>query len=183
MSFKYFLFNKTLIILMIASISFGLVSCGFQPVYKNPGLNKNDNSSTLSSNLKKISIKFIEGRLGYKLQESLSESLGLRFNNSSSQYLISISTETSKSALLIQDDDKVSRYNLYLRASFVLNDVDKTSEIYRGNARSVASFNVVDSQFATIIAEQDAENRAVREVSAQIHSLLISYFSRKQKKN
>ena len=46
-------------------------------------------------------------------------------------------------------------------------------------ARSVTSYNILDSAIATRSAELDAIDRTAREVSDQIHSLLAMYFQRR----
>ena len=46
-----------------------------------------------------------------------------------------------------------------------------------GIVRAVAAFNVVQSEFANIAAENDAEARAARDVSEEIRNRLGVYFS------
>ena len=164
--------------LIVVPICFLMVisSCGFEPVYKtNPSSNS---EASLKVLLGQINIPIISGRIGHKLRNYLIHDLGSNSGIKNHQYNLLIKIETDKSPLLIQDDDKVSRYNLNLIATFVLIDTHKKSTIYEAHARSVGSFNVVSSEFATLMAEKDAENRAARELSAEINSLLIAFFSR-----
>ncbi len=48
--------------------------------------------------------------------------------------------------------------------------------LYRSAVRRVASYNVIREPFATLIAEQDAEQRAAIEVSRSIRTLLTIHF-------
>jgi hypothetical protein len=52
--------------------------------------------------------------------------------------------------------------------------------LYGGSEQSTNSYNVADSQFATLNAENDAARRAVREVSDSIRLRLGIYFQRAQ---
>ena len=54
-------------------------------------------------------------------------------------------------------------------AGLVRERADKT-------ARAIAPYNVVDSQFATLSAERDAQERAAREVGEDIRTRLGLYF-------
>jgi hypothetical protein len=52
----------------------------------------------------------------------------------------------------------------------------KAAPLYRSAVRRVASYNVIREPFATLIAEQDAEQRAAIEVSRSIRTLLTIHF-------
>jgi len=164
----------TLVFIFCASIS----GCGFKPVHKSTDPSGGNISTSIRSELSQISIAEMKGRIGHKIRNHLSQDLGSNLSQTDSRYLVSINSETSTSALLIQDDDKVSRYNLSIHASFTLYDYKVQKHIFHGDARSIGSFNVVDSEFATAIAEQDAEDRAAKELSVEIYSLLIAFFVR-----
>ena len=49
--------------------------------------------------------------------------------------------------------------------------------LYDSATRRVVSYNVRTDPFATLIAEQDAERRASREVARQIRTILSLYFA------
>ncbi|MBR71933.1 MAG: hypothetical protein CMM30_03200 [Rhodospirillaceae bacterium] len=154
-----------------------LSACGFEPVYKNAA-NHSIHKNELNSELNQISIDTIPGRVGHQLRKNLVYKFGSNSNLLNQKYNLVINLDSDKSPLLIQDDEKVSRYNLSLIASFMLAD-SNSKTIYEGHARSVGSFNVVTSEFATLMAERDAEDRAASELSAEINGLLIDYFARK----
>ena len=50
--------------------------------------------------------------------------------------------------------------------------------MFKGNSVSVGSYNVVDSEFATISAEDKVAERAAREIGEEIFDLLVVYFNR-----
>ena len=69
-----------------------------------------------------------------------------------------------------------TRANLRFRATFSLirNDA-KRSTVFNGSSRIVASYNILTSDYATLIAERNARKRAVREISAEIANRLAAF--------
>ena len=79
---------------------------------------------------------------------------------------------------MIQLDNTATRQNLRMKASFALTDLSSGATVFKGNSVSVGSYNVVDSEFATISAEDKAAERAAREIGEEIFDLLVVYFNR-----
>ena len=79
---------------------------------------------------------------------------------------------------MIQLDNTATRQNLRMRAAFVLIDLASDATVFKGTSVSVGSYNVVDSEFATISAEDKAAERAAREIGEEIFDLLVVYLNR-----
>ena len=74
----------------------------------------------------------------------------------------------SKQELGLKFTEVATRAKLTLQTNFILGDVATGMTLLIGTARSVNSYNIVDSDFATLSAESNAIDRAVREVSDAI---------------
>ena len=83
--------------------------------------------------------------------------------------------------MAIRKDETVTRFNLTLRARFRLIDRRTRQPIFEGATQSIAAYNVAESTFATLIAEQDAEARTAREVSEEIRNQLSIFFRRRER--
>ena len=94
------------------------------------------------------------------------------------QFRLSVSLESSTQELLIQLDNTATRQNLRMKASFALTDLASGEIVFKGTSVSIGSFNVVDSEFATIVAEDNAAERAARDIGEEIFDLLVVYFNR-----
>ncbi len=94
------------------------------------------------------------------------------------RYRLSVDLNSSTEAVLIQLDNTATRHNLKMNATFILSKITSGAQLYTGKAVSVGSYNVVDSEFATIVAEDNAAERAAREISEEILDLLVVFFSR-----
>jgi hypothetical protein len=65
---------------------------------------------------------------------------------------------------------------MQVSASYTLSSVATGQALYSGSERSVNSFNIVDSDFATLSAEKDALDRAAREISDAIRIRIGIFF-------
>ncbi len=169
--------------LVVASVS-GLGACGFEPVYGRGG-------AVRHAELAAIDIAPIYGqaspgaisdgnsglgRAGYELRNRLITSLGTE--RVEPRYRLGVMLEESQGEFAIQADDRVTRYQLALNASFTLVEIASGKTVYSGNTRSVGSYNVVSSGFATVTSEADARRRAAFDLADNIRELLITHFSR-----
>ncbi len=176
--------SRVLIAAIIAMSALQLGACGFEPVYGR-------GSPVRHAELSAIDIARIEGRAspgaisdgnsglgraGYELRNRLITMLGTE--GVPARYRLGVMLEESQGEFGIQADDRVTRYQLALSASFTLVDIATEATLYAGNTRSVGSYNVVSSEFATVVSEADARRRAALDLADNIRELLIAYFSR-----
>ena len=125
-----------------------------------------------------IEIAPIGGQRGLQLRNRLMEKISPRGVVDVPKFRLSVELQSSTDAVLIQLDNKATRQNLKVIASFALTDLSSGEIVFTGKTVSVGSYNVVDSQFATIAAEDNAAERAAREVGEDIFDLLVIYFNR-----
>jgi LPS-assembly lipoprotein len=154
--------------------AFVISGCGYEPLYGKR------NSEVSSANAALIAISPVRDRLAREVRNQLLDGLTPEGEPSNPRYQLSFDVEERTNAVLIQLDDTTTRFNLILTASFTLTDLENGTVLYTDNARAEGSFNVVDSEFATVIAEQDAGREATRELSDEIRSLVLVFFSRLQ---
>ena len=93
------------------------------------------------------------------------------------EYRFIVSLRVAKEALAIARDDSATRFNVSLQADYNLVHVRSGNSVLQGEARSVAAYNVVSSDYANVVTERDAELRAARELSDEIKTRLSVYLS------
>ncbi|MEM8988321.1 MAG: LPS assembly lipoprotein LptE, partial [Pseudomonadota bacterium] len=98
----------------------------------------------------------------------------------SPKYELAISLKDRRVPLGIDLDSSVTRYNYTVRGAFTLRDRDMNTIVYSGRINSVASYNVVTSQFSTRAAEQDAVEKAAQRIGLDIERQLAIFFTRPQ---
>ena len=148
-----------------------LAGCALEPLYGSRS------SKARGGGVAAIEITPVKDRIGHIVRNHLIDGLTPAGQPTNPDYRLTFSIEQRKRPLLIQLDDTATRFNLTLRAEFSLADRGGTV-IFRDTARATGSFNVVDSGFATVIAERDAAEEAARVLSEDILTLILLYFRR-----
>ena len=86
----------------------------------------------------------------------------------------------STASLSVRKSAFATRANLTVSANFNLVRSLDGKSLYSGTAAITVSYNILDSEFATLSAQKDARSRALREISHGIRNQLGVYFSRIQ---
>jgi LPS-assembly lipoprotein len=153
-----------------------LAACGFEPLY---GSRERGGPGSVEA-LQQIAVGPIPDRIGQVLRNNLLDRLTPTGEPDRPRYRLAVALAVSKEGLAITKDESITRFNLRIIASFVLYDTANNAEVTRGVSRTIAAYNVVTSQFATLVAEKDAESRAARELSEDIRTRLAVHFTRPQ---
>lgn len=161
-------FKISLFCLLFLSLS----ACGFQPLYGSATQN-----ADVQTKLAGIYIPPIKGRTGQILRNELLDLTTPKGIPAQPLYRLTIGLTESKSGLAIQEDDTKTRYNLTLSTSFRLIKTADGTKTYAGSTQTIASYNVVASDFANLSAEINAEKRAALVAAEQIHQQLSVYFA------
>ena len=149
-----------------------LMGCGFQPLYGRPA-----GAPAVSDQLALIYVDPIENRAGQILRNHLLDRLTPLGAGTEARYRLSVDLRFAQESVALEKDDTVTRKNLTVTADYTLREVTERKTLARGSARTVAAYNVVQSDFATLSAERDAERRAVKELSEEITTRLAVFFT------
>lgn len=150
-----------------------LNACGFRPL-----LAQADGES-VRNQLAAVRIAGPGGRLGQQLTTALEDNLDPTSIGEPIRYELAIKLRNTNSALALQLDNTITRYNVTLTAQFDLKNRENQELLYRSQVRRVASYNVRRAPFATLTAKQDAERRAAKEIADDIRTLLALHFQRR----
>jgi LPS-assembly lipoprotein len=149
----------------------GLAGCSIRPLYGRA------EGEMLTSELAAIEVKVRRNRLAQILQVELEDALNPCGAQIEPRYELLLDVNRFRNSLGIQPDSTITRYDLYLLASFILRERGQIEPIYSSAARRVASYNVVREPYSTLVAEQDAERRAAVELSREIRTQLALFLN------
>ncbi len=149
-----------------------LGACGFRSLYGT------DATGDAPGELATIKVKPIADRLGQQLHNSLLDLLNPRGRPANPRYLLTVGLKQNIQRLAIEKDAFATRANLRLLAKFSLQDSDSREIVLSGRSLVVSSYNILDSEFATLMAEKDAKARAARELAYDIRTRLAAFFVR-----
>ncbi|MFT5511371.1 MAG: LPS-assembly lipoprotein [Hyphomicrobiaceae bacterium] len=158
--------------LAIAFIGFGLSACGFRPLYASgaDGLGPGDAMAG-------IFVESIPERVGYQLRNHLLNRLGATGRSDGATYRLKISLREQKLGVAIRPNASITRYNYTLQARYDLIPTDAGQAIKSGNISALAAYNVATSPYATVVAEQDASNRAAGDIAERLRVELAVFFA------
>lgn len=165
------LWSKAFVAVLVASLLYG---CGFRPLYGN-----SETNAGVTQSLAQVSVELIPDRIGQKLRNFLLDRINPNGEPTHPLYLLEVTTSSTRTDLGIERDETATRAILILNAKYSLLDRTTQKPVLQGSLQSTNSFNIVDSDFATLSAENDALDRAAREISDDIKTRLGLYFSRK----
>lgn len=148
-------------------------ACGFQPLYSS-----HEGSKQVSQKLAATYVMPIDGRVGQIVRNELLDRVSPGGSPARSKYRLQVKLSEKKQGLAIDTDDSTNRYNLTIYAKYSLMNSTGKDVIYRGTAQSIASYNVVASDFANLSAEKNARKRSALVVAEEIHRQLSVYLSR-----
>jgi LPS-assembly lipoprotein len=147
-----------------------LGACGFHPMYGN----------ALGPKLASIYVEPIAERDGYELRNSLIDALQSDGDKAGKLYSLKISLNESSQGIALQNDATITRYNTNLEARYTLSDM-KGTVLTSGVQTELSAYNVVQSPYATLTAQQDASKRAALDVAERIHLELGVWFRQHKK--
>ena len=148
-----------------------LGACGLRPIHGGAL------GQQVNPELAAIEVNEIGGRMGQTFRNYLIDELNPSGQTVPPAYDLEVRLQRELNALAIQLNDTITRYNLIVAARFTLKRRSDGQALYDSALRRVASYNVRSEPFATMVAEQDAERRASREVARAIRTVLALYMA------
>ncbi len=167
--------RRTLLSVLLGGGGLLAAGCGFKPLYGTSGTGEG-----ASLEMASVKVAPIPDRIGQVLRNELTDRLTAGVGPQPTRYELAVFLEERSSPVQIQTSDTITRYNLRLVADFSLIDLASGDVVFQNHARGVGSYDVVTSEFSTLVAEQETAKAAARELSKTISSLLALYFSRDQ---
>ncbi len=149
----------------------GLGACGFRPLYSER------HNAGVTAELAATRIDLIADRTGQKLHNFLLDRFNPKGAAAPPRYGLQVKVRTDRRELGIRKDETATRANLTLTASYTLRDWRTNRSLYQGTSSSTNSYNILEADFATLAALNDATTRAARELSEKIKTRLSIFFS------
>ena len=150
--------------------------CGFRPLYGRSG------GVDLSDTLASVEIGPIKDRVGQQIRNALLDGLAPRGPMADQQYRLNVEANEGIASLAVQKSADATRADLTLSANYQLYDLKTGQQLYQGTSRAISSFNILNSEFATLMAEKGARDRAVKQLSDDIRLKVAIFLKNRQGK-
>lgn len=149
-----------------------LGACGFRPLHgeRTPG-------EGALAEFARIKVTPIADRIGQQLHNYLLTALNPAGRPARPRYVMTTRVKESSQSLAVRKSAFATRANLTVRADYNLVDAVNGQQLTSGQSSITVSYNILDSDFATLMVEKDARSRAVRELSEDIRVRLGVFFA------
>jgi len=147
-----------------------LAGCGLRPLYGGGG------SGAVATTLAAVEVSPIEGKAGWLMGNALADRLQ---RQGAPAYRLDVRLDDQIRGLGVRRDDSVARERRSLRARYQLVDAASGQVVLDATAGSDAGIDVVQSEYATIAAENTALERLSGIVADQIVARLALFLQRR----
>lgn len=150
---------QRIVILAAAGAVLALGGCaGFQPLYAQPEVVKN---------LAAIQVNAPSGRTGYLIRQHLDDAFA-KNHDVAPAYAMDLSLGEARYPRGVRIDNVATRYEYVLTANYVLKSLPSGALAKQGSVRVELTYNSADQPYASISAQQDAQDRAADEAARRI---------------
>lgn len=159
-------YRKALPLLVLIS------ACGFQPLY-------GDQNAADAQWLASVEVQQDKDRLNQILAISIEDAINPKGLKVAPQFRLEPLVQTQEYPFATNLDGSVSRFVIDMKSSYKLIRLVDGKVVDSGNLHRTTSYNVSDTDdYATFIADQDAQERAMEELAELYRFKLRSYFGR-----
>lgn len=144
-----------------------LGGCGLQPMYAGGA------SGVVATSLSAVQVAPIPERAGWLVRNALVERLG--GEPQTAGYRLDVELDDDLTGFGIRGDSSVSRERRTLRARYRLVELSTGQVVLDATAGSDAGIDVVSSEYATVAAEQTAQERLAQVVADQMVARLALF--------
>ena len=156
--------------LLALVLCLALAACGLTPMYAG------GSSGAVAGGLGTVHVAPIPERAGWLVRNALVDRLGGESGDPS--YRLEVDLDDDLTAFGIRGDSAVTRERRTLRARYRLVDLKTGEVVLDATAGSDAGIDIVSSEYATVAAEQTAQERLAGVVADQMVARLALFMSR-----
>ena len=151
----------------LSLLALGLSACGFTPLYGNP---------TIAGALAAVEVVAPQGRAGALVREHLDDALA-RDSRLAAKYRLALKLSEQRFPRGVRIDNVATRYEYVLLADYVLMSLPSERPAKTGRVRVEVTYDSADQPYASVAAEQDAQNRAAAEAARKIELDLATWLA------
>jgi LPS-assembly lipoprotein len=155
-----------------------LAACGFHPMYGDPAVVGSAGGAD-SAKLAQIDIQPIADRIGQELHNRLRDRMNPAGQPDKPAYRLTVNlTEVNNS--LASGNSHVRHNTLTVTAAYWLSPADSETSYLMNDVESkmAVSYDTLDDPYNDIVTQQDAERRAIDQLSDMITTRVAAYFAK-----
>ena len=147
-------------------------ACGFRP------LHGGGSRSEVAAELSNVRVQAIPDRLGQQVHNQLLDRVNPLGRPADTRYVLIVGLRDNIQELAVQRSEIATRANFRLNATYSLIDAATNERIFSDRSFVVSSYNILSADFATLVAERDAQERAAEQIAENIAARLALFLKR-----
>jgi len=159
---------------LLAVALIGLSGCGLRPLYSG------GSSGPVAQQLAQVTVASIPGKSGWLVHNNLVDRLRAT-GSAEPRYRLQVTLDDDIAGFGLRRNNQITRERRSLRARYSLTDLTTNGVVLDATAESDAGIDVVNSEYATIAAEQSALERLADDIADQIVARLALFAQRNGK--
>jgi LPS-assembly lipoprotein len=161
-------------LVFLASALASLSACGLHPLYSG------GTSGPVAQQLAQVTVASIPGKNGWLVHNNLVDRLRAT-GSAAPRYRLEVTLDDDIIGFGLRRNNQITRERRSLRARYHLTDMTTNSVVLDATAESDSGIDVVNSEYATIAAEQSALQRLADDIADQIVARLALFAERNGK--
>jgi LPS-assembly lipoprotein len=159
--------NRAVAFALLATGAITLAGCGFTPLYGDPAV---------TAQLHSVQVTTPPGRTGQLLREHLDDALA-NAKGGTPQYRMDLALSETRYPRGLRVDNVATRYEYVLTANYTLVSSASGVAVKSGSTRAQVTYDSADQPYASITAQQDAQDRAAAECARLIQLELAAWLA------
>jgi LPS-assembly lipoprotein len=162
---------------LIAGLAGG---CGFRPLYATGAVAGDAASPAAREELAATEVAPIADRSGQILRNELVFLLGAAGKAPAARYSLGVALTETLSTVAVRITGLATRADLRLKARYTLTDLATGAVLTEGQADAVGSFDLLENEFATLIAGRYTREQAARRLARLLHMRLAAFYGTRE---
>lgn len=161
--------------LAIILICLTLPACGFKPMY---GAQATADRPAITERMATIDVRPIPDRLGQVVRNQLLEVITPTGKPSQPLYELRLLVGEEREDVGLRENASSTRANYRMSAKFELREISTDEVVLTGTTWAETAFDIVQQDYPTVIAQQDAQKRLAVDLAEEIRTRIAVYFDR-----
>ncbi len=159
----------------ILLLSLAVAGCGFKPMY---GDNATATSPAVMDRMATIDIRPIPDRLGQVVRNELVDALTPRGASGGAVYELALKVGEEREDVGLRQNAAATRANYRMSAKFELREIATDKVVLTGTTWAETAFDIVQQDYPTVIAQQDAQQKLAVELAEEIKTRIAVFFDK-----
>jgi len=154
---------------LLVALGLSAAACGFEPMYGET------RGAAMRTELESVRVALIANHSGQLLRRYMLDHIHGGEQQADARYQLEVNLAETKQVYGIQVDQSATYSRLVLTSAYTLRDIKTQKVVLNGSTSAYSSYNIAADPFNSIVAENDARERAVHGLGDDLIARLLIF--------